>query len=214
MDTVRDLIERLDVSGDLRRFAQSTEPFGDDLERTWEESDNGVGLLWLAAALDVDHHRLVAAACDLLEDVVEQVETVSPETIQVLETVRGWQRGERSADEVMLCGDEALALVEVENSDQISLTEPWMDDVSEAASWLSYMIAERIALDECTWECADHLAHAIELKIEWGNKLDTWPQESKRAYDEAAHRFASIIRGQITSTHLLAAARLGGIWPR
>src|SRR5205085_557440 len=141
MAAVRDLIERLDVSGTLQHFAQTTEQFGDDLERTWEESDNGAGLLWLAAALDVDHHGLVAAASDLLEGVVEQVETVSPETIRVLEAVRAWQQGEKSADEVYRWRNDALALVEVEDQDQVSLKEPWMDDVSEAAYWLSELVS-------------------------------------------------------------------------
>ncbi|HEU5374242.1 MAG TPA: hypothetical protein VFV38_02295 [Ktedonobacteraceae bacterium] len=214
MAAVRNLIERFDVSGTLEHFVQTTEQFGDDLERIWEESDNGAGLLWLAAALDVDHHRLVAAACDLLEGVVEQVETVSSETIRVLETVRAWQQGKKSAEEVYQWGNDALALVEGEDSDQISLKEPWMDDVSEAAYWLSELVsAEAVALDECAWECVDHLAHAIEMKVGWGNRLDEWPQESKLAYDEAEHRFATTIRGQIPFAHLQEAARRCGLWP-
>lgn len=214
MAAVRDLIEGLGVSGALEHFVQTTEQFGYDLERTWEESDNGAGLLWLAAVLDVDHHRLVAAACDLLENVVEQVETVSSETIWVLETVRAWQRGETPAEEVYQWGNDALALVEGEDPDQISLKKPWMDDVSEAAYWLSELVsAEAVALDECAWQCADHLAHAIEMKVGWGNRLDEWPQESKLAYDEAGRRFAAIIRGQISFAYLQAAARRRGLWP-
>lgn len=214
MGTVRDLIERLDVSGTLQRFAQTTEPFGDDLEYTWEESDNGVGLLWLAAAVGVDHSRLVAAACDLLEGIVEQVETVRPETIQVLEAVRSWQRGETSVDEVERCGDEALALVEIEDPSQIPLEEPWMDDVSEAASWLSELVsADAMALDECAWECAEHLAQAAALHGGWGDRSDGWAQEYQRAYDEVTRRFASTIRKQISSAHLGASAKRCGIWP-
>jgi hypothetical protein len=212
MAAVRDLIERLDVSGTLEHFVQTTEQFGDDLERTWEESDNGAGLLWLAAALDVDHHRLVAAACDLLESVVEQVETVSSETIWVLETVRAWQRGEKSADEVNLCGADALALVE--EPDQISLDEPWMDDVNEAASWLTELVeASAIVLDECAWEFADHLAHALALYGGWGSISDEPPDRYQHAYDEAARRFAPTIRRQITSAQVQTAARQSGIWP-
>lgn len=209
MAPVRDLIERLDVSGILHHVAQSTEPCGDDLKRPWEESDNGAGLLWLAAALDVDHHRLVAATGALLEEVVEQVETRSPETIQVLEAVHAWQRGETSAEDVSRWGNDALALVESEDPGQISLTEPWMDEVSAAVYWLSELVsAEAIALDEC----ADHLAHAVELKIGWGNRPDDWPQKSKLASDEARRRFAATIRAQIPFAHLQAAARRSGLW--
>lgn len=212
MANVCDLIERLDVAGTLQSFAQTTERFGDDLERTWAECECGVGLFWLAAAIGVDHHRLVAAACDLLEDVVEQVETASPETSRVLEAVRAWQRGEKSADEVNQCGDDALVLVE--EPSQISLDEPWMDDVSRAASWLSELIiADALALNECAWECADHLAHAVALHGGWGSSSDTSPEQYRRAYDEAARHFASTIRGQITSTHIQAAAQQSGIWP-
>jgi len=85
MSNVRQLIEQLAATEEQRQFARSAERFGDDLERAWSESEDGAGLLWLATTVGVDPKQIVATACQLLEGVVEQINTTSQETTQILE---------------------------------------------------------------------------------------------------------------------------------
>src|SRR5437879_3348845 len=111
MANVRHFIEQLG-GADLQSFAQAAEQYGDTLEQTWAQREDGAGLLWLAAAVGVDPKQIVVAACDLLEGVVEQVEAVSQETILILEAVRAWEKGEQSADDVARLGPDLSDLIE------------------------------------------------------------------------------------------------------
>ena len=210
MSNLRQLIENLDGEGNLQQFAQSAEQFGDNLERTWAESEDGAGLLWLAAAVGVDPKKIVAMACKLLEEVVEQVEMVGQETIQILGAVRAWERGEQSADEVERFGMEAYHLIE--NPGESNLVAPWVNDVTNAAIWLTDLVVVEEFSPECAWDLVDHLAHALALHGGWGIDNDS-PDGYQHAYDEAMRRFTPTIRRHITSAEVLTAAQQSGVWP-
>jgi len=210
MSKVRQLIERLDEAGTFQRFAKASERYGDDLEQSWAESEDGGGLLWLAAEVGVDPKRIFAAECDLLEAVVKQVEIVGQETISILEAVRAWEKGEQSAHEVQRLGAEVYELIE--SPDENDLGVPWMDDVTNAAVWLTNCAEGGEPFPEGEWEFVDRLAHALTLHGGWG--IDTDPPDGyQRSYDAAMRRFASIVRGQITGVQVKVAAQQSGVWP-
>lgn len=209
MSNVRQLIEHLG-GVDLQPFAQAAERYGDDLEQTWAQSEDGAGLLWLAAAVGVDPKQIVAVACDLLERVVEQVEEVSQETVLILEAVRAWERGVQSADDVVRFGIDPYDLIE--NPAESGLVAPWADDVINAAVWLTHFVGVGEIFPEGAWELADRLAHALALHGGWGIDDDP-PNGYQHAYAEAMRRFALTIRGQITGAQVQAAAQQSGVWP-
>jgi hypothetical protein len=221
MPNVRSLIERLDTTGDFHQFAQATERFGNDLERTWTETENGADLLWFAAAVGVDPKEIIATACELLEAVGKQIETVGWETAQVLKEVHAWQRGERSADEVDRSGWDAYALIA--RMDGRHSLPPVTDNVTDAAVWLTDLVRDipsqtppdltendEIPWSSSAWMLVNCLAHALVDHQSFNTSI---PSERQQAFDSAMHRFAIAIRERITNAEIQAAAQQRGIWP-
>ena len=215
MLTVCSLIEHLDVLGDYHQFAQATEQFGNDLELAWTETENGANLLWLAAAVGVEPKKIVAIACELLEDVCKQIETVGPETTAVLEAVHAWQKGERSADEVEQAGWNAYSLIA--HIDDGPPLPPDANEVADAAVWLTHLVQDmppqtspdpvtnnETSWSNSAWMIVNCLAHALAHHQGFN---DNMPGEHQQTFDVVMHRFASAIRERITAAEVQAAAQ-------
>lgn len=221
MTTIRQLIEHLDVTGDYHQFAQSAEQFGDDLEQMWAGSENGADLLWLAAVVGVDPQRIIAIACELLEEVFEQIEMAGQETAQVLEAVSAWQRGERSADEVDRSRWEAYDLIA--HRGNRSPLPPDAEDVADAAVWLTYLIRDfpphlppdLAESNDVPWSgSAGEVVTCLARALAHYQSLDNGsPDRHQQAYDHALHRFAMTIRERIPGAEVQAAAQLSGLLP-
>ncbi len=221
MPNVRRLIENLDVTGDYHQFALDAEPFGHDLEQTWAGIENGADLLWLAAAVGVEPKQIIVTAYELLEEVFEQIEMAGQETAQVLEAVRAWIKGERSADEVDRSGWDAYH--QIAHMDPRKGLPPDADEVADAAVWLTYlvrdippqMLTDPAESDDAHWSgCArmivDRLANALAYHQSFN---DSSPDRRQQAHDNAMRRFAIIIRERITGAEVQAAAQQRGVWP-
>ena len=221
MPNVRHLIEHLDVLGDYRQFAQDAESFGGDLEQMWAAIDNGADLLWFAAAVGVEPKQIIATACELLEEVFEQIETAGQETAQVLEAVHGWQRGERSADDVDQSGWDAYALIA--RMDPGKDLPPDANEVADAAVWLTYLVrdfplqmppdpteSDDVSWSGSAWMIVDHLAYALTSHQ---SVDESSPNRRIDAFGNAMRRFAITIRERITGIEVQAAVHQRGIWP-
>ena len=223
MSTVRRLIEQLDVIGEHHEFAQDADPFGDDLEQAWASIENGANLLWLAAGVGVDSKQIVAAAREVLESVFEQIEPTGQETAQVLEAVRAWERGERSADEVYRSSWDAYDLIAQMNPNDIPALAA--NEVADAAVWLAELVRDipprghpdlRAGDDGdgdwggYAWMMLNRLADARRYHQNCDERSSGKRQE---AHDEAMRHFARTIREHITGAQVRAAAQQSAVWP-
>jgi hypothetical protein len=222
---VRQLIERLDVTGEHDQFAQAVERFEDDLEQAWAESEDGGSLLWLAASVGVDCHQIVVTAHALLGNVSGQKTLVGPlerrlgqQMVQVLEKVHAWNTGKQSAEHVSLAGLELYRLCE-DLIESYPLS-PEMDHLTQAVIWLTTLVGEcpplvlpDDLLEQGSWCLVDHVAHASALHQRQSGDADESSESHHRAYVEAMHRAASVVRRHITGTQVQEAARQRGVWP-
>jgi hypothetical protein len=216
MSKVRQLIERLAGTEEQRQFARDSERFGDDLEQTWTENENGADLLWLAAAVGVVPKQIVATACELLEGVIEQTTTVRWEITQVLESIHAWERDEQSVEQVGQVGWNAYQLIaDLEGNPPLP---PDVDNVINAVVWLTEVVGESPPklpdelYEQGVWCFLDHLAQALALHQD-RDGIDADPADvHQRAYAGAMRHFAITIRRRITGVEVQQAAQQRGIW--
>jgi hypothetical protein len=225
LSKVRQLIEHLDVSGEHSQFSQTAERFEDDLEHAWAESEDGGGLLWLAASVGVDCRQIVGAALELLDEPIRQKSLVGPlerqlgkQMVQVLEEVHAWNKEKQSAEHVSLAGLELYRLGE-DLIESYPLS-PEMDHLTQAVIWLTTLVGEcpplvlpDDLLEQGSWCLVDHVAHASALHQRQGGDTDESSESHHRAYALAMHRAAHVVRRHITGAQVQEAAHQRGVWP-
>ena len=178
-----------DVDGpEIGQASRWASAYGADRLHAWRECPNGVWLIVLAIALDVELLRALCAAADCVE--VFLLELNSPELLGSLKLAKHvFEAGRESADEDSL--NEAL---DVALADANAFLEQAGDasDPSNAGGWAVHYLLSAArsgynAHRSAVWASAAALRGLIAL----GSSAES-----------AAMRTADIVRKRITSAHL------------